>query len=40
MIRPAPEDLDGDHGLFELVVSAFQLLLDYEPQKSGHTVVV
>src|SRR4051794_40718505 len=39
MIRPAPEDLDGDDGFFDLAVPALQMLFNDEPQKSGQTLV-
>jgi hypothetical protein len=35
MVRFAPKHLDGNYGLFELVVAAFQMPFDQEPEESA-----
>jgi hypothetical protein len=35
MIRPAPEDLDGDDGFLDLTVPALQVPFHDETQESG-----
>jgi hypothetical protein len=39
MIRAAPEDLDGQHGFLDLVVSAFEISLNKKTEESGQTLV-
>jgi hypothetical protein len=39
MLGPSPEDLDGDHGLLEFGVAAFEMAFDHESQKSCQALV-
>jgi hypothetical protein len=39
MVGFAPEHLDGNYGLFELVVAAFQMAFGEEPEESAHALV-
>jgi hypothetical protein len=36
MVRFAPKNLDGNYGLFELVIAAFQMPFGQEPEESAH----
>jgi len=39
MVRFAPKNLDGNYGLFELVVAAFQMPFGQEPEESAHPLI-
>jgi len=39
MVRFAPKHLDGNYGLFELVIATFQKPFGQEPQESAHPLI-
>src|ERR1019366_3477756 len=39
MVRFAPKHLDGNYGLFDLVIAAFQMAFGEEPEESAHALI-